>query len=106
MLVRDAYVRLLQGDLRETEHNIGAVPLLHLAGRYQLSQRWSLRGDLDGSWAPQGRAVDAAIAAHYQSPIGWHVGFGLRSLEGGADNDEVYSFGWWYQMFGRMGWSF
>jgi hypothetical protein len=48
--------------------------------------------DGDGLAAPQGRAEDvlAVLTMQASDRIGFKLGY--RILEGGADNDEVYSF--------------
>ena len=46
----------------------------------------------DAAVAPQGRAEDAEFALVYQKSEKWSVRLGYRILEGGADNDKVYSF--------------
>jgi len=94
LLVRDATIALRQGALQRSDDDLGLVPLLHLYGAYHLSERASLVMDFDGAAAPQGRAVDLALQLQYELPSGWHVFGGYRTLEGGADNDSVYTFAW------------
>ena len=43
---------------------------------------------------PQGRAIDLGLKVQYDITRQWYVGGGLRALEGGADNDEIYNFSW------------
>jgi hypothetical protein len=92
--VRDATIALRQGTLQRSDEDLGLVPLLHLYGAYHLSDRTTLIMDFDGAAAPQGRAVDVALRLQYELPSGWHVFGGYRTLEGGADNDSVYTFVW------------
>ncbi len=70
------------------------VPLLHLRGDILLGDRWSFLADIEGAGAPQGRAVDATVQLRYTLPSGWRTALGYRTLEGGADNDDVYTFAW------------
>ena len=93
-LVRDAKITLEQGDKRQFKDDLGVVPLLHLYGEYRLNGQASVILDVEGAWSPMGRAVDAALTAQYDFDSGWYVSAGYRTLEGGADNDEVYSFAW------------
>jgi hypothetical protein len=94
LLIRDAVVRLRQGEVRAEDTDVGLVPLLHLAGGYRLDDRWRVAFDLDGLAAPQGRAFDFGVRAKYALTDRWEVGIGYRALEGGVDNDDVYNFSW------------
>jgi len=93
-LVRDAKITLEQGDKRQSKDDLGLVPLLHLHGEYRLTDQASVILDVEGAWSPMGRAVDAALTAQYDFDSGWYVATGYRTLEGGADNDKVYTFSW------------
>lgn len=93
--VRDAEVRLSQGAVSESKTNVGFVPLLNFQAVRSLSSKWNLRFDFDGLAAPQGRAIDLALFV--ERDLGWLGSrgfFGYRTVEGGADNDEVYNFAW------------
>ena len=93
--IRDAKVSLRQGAIRESKSNVGFVPLLHFQAARPISEGWQLRFDFDGLAAPQGRAVDAAI--FIERNLSWKqlIAFaGYRTVEGGADNDEVFNFAW------------
>lgn len=93
--IRDAEVRLSQGATRETKANVGFVPLLNFQAARELGAGWTFRFDLDGLAAPQGRAFDGALFVERDLQwLGSSVLGGLRSVEGGADNDEVYNFAW------------
>jgi len=46
----------------------------------------------DALAAPQGRAEDVLLALQYRPGDDLMLRLGYRILEGGADNDEVYSF--------------
>lgn len=93
-LVRDANIELRQGATTSRKTDLGIVPLLHLDTEYHVSNRWSLVADLDAAWAPQGRAIDFALKARYRLSRTWDLTFGYRTIEGGADNDSVYTFSW------------
>lgn len=93
--IRDAEVRLTQGAQRESETNVGFVPLLHFQANRSLSETWLFRFDFDGLAAPQGRAFD--LAFFMERPLNWNnlsAFGGYRTLEGGADNDKVFNFAW------------
>jgi hypothetical protein len=92
--VRDARVALRQGSTASSDYNLGLVPLAHLSGDMRLGQGWRLSVDLDGLAAPQGRAFDLGIHAMRDIAPDWALGISYRTLEGGADNDNVYTFAW------------
>jgi len=92
--IRDAKIRLEQGGVAAEKTDVGFVPLLHFAGECQLSERWLFTADLDGLAAPQGRAFDLALKLSYDLSDNWALAGGYRMVEGGADNDEVYTFAW------------
>jgi len=94
VLIRDAAITLRQGDLKTTESNVGLVPLLHLHGLRRFGDHASASFDLEGLGAPQGRAIDAALAFNYEPTDRLTLSVGYRTLEGGADNDKVYTFAW------------
>jgi hypothetical protein len=94
VLVRDALVELRQGATRAQDSNVGVVPLLHAAAEWRVAPRWTLLAEADALAAPQGRAIDLALRAAYDLSDRWQLTGGLRMLEGGADNNSVYSFGW------------
>ena len=93
-VVRDANVELRQGDLQANDDNVGFVPTLHLSSDYRLADRWMLRFDFDGLAGGPGRLFDIALKLDYAVNDNWRIGGGYRTLEGGADTDDVYSFGW------------
>lgn len=93
--IRDAEVGLSQGGLAAKKTNVGFVPLLNVQARYFLLEKWNLRFDLDGMAAPQGRAIDFLAALEYELEKNQVYAYGgYRTIEGGADNDEVYNFAW------------
>lgn len=91
--VRDAEIALSSNGVSVEKTNVGVVPLLYAGARYQASPRVAFDVDADGAAASQGRAFD--VAARVESTISDRLALygGARLLEGGADNDEVYSFG-------------
>lgn len=90
--VRDAAIRL-EGGGQETENaDLGLVPLLSFSAIWFAHPSLHVVLDGDALAAPQGRAEDVLIAA--VAPLSDHVFLkaGYRILEGGADNDKVYTF--------------
>jgi hypothetical protein len=92
--VRDARVALIQSDRAAEDTDIGFVPLGHVSADARLAERWSAALVLDGSAAPQGRAIDFAATLEYRPTPRWKVFGGYRTIEGGADVDAVYTFAW------------
>ncbi len=90
--VRDAEVRLAQGGTRASDANTGFVPLLNYRVLWKFADAFSLLTEGDALGAPQGYAIDASAS------LQWHVTdrlafrLGYRLLDGGADNDTVYTF--------------
>ena len=95
--LRDAEIELAQGGLVARKTDTGFVPLLHVAVDWQATPDWRLALDVDGAAAPQGRAIDASLKGWWTLREGLELGLGYRALEGGADNDEVYTFAWFQQ---------
>lgn len=105
-LVRDAEIMLEQGDKRQSKKDLGVVPLLHLYGKYRLNDQTCIILDAEGAWSPMGRAFDAALSVQYDFDSGWYVEAGYRTIEGGADNDEVYTFSWLHHAMVTVGYRF
>lgn len=93
-LVRDAEIALRQGATRARDSNVGFVPLLHALADWKLTPTWRVQVEADALAAPQGRAIDLGVRSVHALNQHWAVSANLRMLEGGADNDSVYTFGW------------
>ena len=90
--VRDAEIRLQQGDTESFDDDVGIVPLLYLAGSYRLSERVTFRADFDGLAGGPGRAIDIGAALDFAISRRWQIGAEVRVLDGGADTDDVFNF--------------
>ncbi len=90
--VRDAKVTLRSDTQEDSDSDLGVVPLVSFAASWQLFPRISLLIDGDALAATQGRALDVFGGMHYQPRGNMLLGAGYRILEGGADNDDVYTF--------------
>lgn len=102
--IRDAAIELRAPDGNGGEKlgrttDVGFVPLLNVGVRYQITEQIYADFDADGSWAPQGRAIDAALKAGYQLNDHFAVELGYRTVEGGADVAQVYNFAWFNSVF-------
>ncbi|MCX7959477.1 MAG: hypothetical protein N3B13_10565 [Deltaproteobacteria bacterium] len=89
--MRDASVSLESGSGKAEKSNIGFVPLLTVKYELFLSDMVSLLVQGDGLAAPQGRAEDFLFGVTLKSDK-TKILAGYRFLEGGGDNDEVYTF--------------
>jgi hypothetical protein len=70
------------------------VPLLAFAADYRFADRWHLLFDFEGLAGGPGRAFDVALKVGYDFNDRWGVTAGYRTVEGGADIEEVYNFAW------------
>lgn len=92
--IRDAEVSLY-GDGAARKTNTGFVPLLNLHAEWRPGGgSYGLLLDADALAAPQGRAEDVLLAVTWAVRPDVVLRLGYRTLEGGADNDEVFSFAW------------
>jgi hypothetical protein len=94
--IRDAKIELAQGDVTSRDTDLGFVPLLHLAADWRLAKRWHLLLDLDALAGGPGRAEDFAAKLAYDLNDRWSITAGYRTVEGGADTDDVYAFAWFH----------
>jgi hypothetical protein len=104
--IRDAETSLYGVEARR-KTNTGFVPLLnvHVAWRPG-NGAFGVLLDADALAAPQGRAEDVLLAATWAFRQGLELRVGYRMVEGGADNDEVYSFAWFHYLVAGIGMSF
>ena len=90
--IRDAAIRL-ESDQRSSEKtNTGFVPLINFALDWSMGSKYGLLLEGDALAAPQGRAEDVLLAPYSDLSDRLRLRIGYRILEGGADNDEVYTF--------------
>jgi hypothetical protein len=90
--IRDAEIRLSQDGTSRSRSDTGVVPLLALVGEWRFAPGWRALLDFEGLAAPQGRAIDATLQAGYDLTPSLHLSGGYRVLDGGADNDDLYTF--------------
>lgn len=90
--IRDAEISIRGNGIESKKTNVGFVPIIHFRMLWNFYDRfgWLLNGDALA--APQGRAEDVLAALKYQISDQIGLKLGYRILEGGADNDEVYTF--------------
>lgn len=90
--IRDAEIALKQGNTKESRTDLGLVPLLYFWSEYWVSDSSKFTLDFDGLAAPQGRAFDLAFMYGHRLSPSVIANLGYRMLEGGADNEKVYTF--------------
>jgi hypothetical protein len=94
LLIRDAEIKLEQAGVSSSKTNVGFAPLLHVFGQRRITNRLRAQMEFDGLAGGPGRAFDFALQGIYALSQKWDIGLGFRTIEGGSDTDEVYSFGW------------
>lgn len=92
--IRDARIALEQGETRSEKDDLGFVPLLHLRGEWVTAPGWRFVFDADALAGGPGRAADATVQIARDLGDRWTVRAGYRTVEGGADVPEVYTFAW------------
>ena len=90
--IRDAKIDITSGELYSEKINVGFVPIINFRLHYKPYEKLGLLFEGDALAAPQGRAEDVSLAATYKVSDHFLLRAGYRILEGGADNDEVYTF--------------
>jgi hypothetical protein len=90
--MRSAEIGLSGAPGSATRDDLGVVPLLYAYARYQATDRLAVELEADALAAPQGRAEDVSLKGVYRISDRVEIDLGYRLLEGGADNDEVYTF--------------
>jgi hypothetical protein len=90
--VRDAVIRLESNGTAAEKTNLGVVPLINFKLERRLGARATFLLEGDALAAPQGRAEDIFAGVVVDAGKRWAIKAGYRFLEGGADNDEVYTF--------------
>lgn len=99
--IRDAEIGLKSDNSESIKDDFGFVPLINFRCFLKVKDQLGLLFSGDALAAPQGRAEDVLIAFTYDISDKLRMKLGYRLLEGGADNDEVYTFSWLnYAVFG------
>jgi hypothetical protein len=94
--VRDAQIALAGDAGRSVKDDLGAVFFFYASARYQATSRFAVELEADVFAAPQGRAEDVSLKGVLRLSDRVELDFGYRLLEGGADNDEVYTFAFFH----------
>jgi hypothetical protein len=104
--VRAASTEVTGGGQSAGRDDLGVVPLLYAGARYDRGGRVAFDAELDGLGAPQGRAIDLALRVELRASERARPYLGYRLLDGGADNDEVYSFATFHYALAGVSMSF
>jgi len=104
--VRDASIKIESEDMSSEKTNTGFVPLINFALDWSFASRVGLLLQGDALAAPQGRAEDVLLAVYANPADRLRLRLGYRILEGGADNDEVYTFALVHYLTAGAVWSF
>jgi len=94
--IRDAKIKLQQNGVTSEKTDLGFVPLLHIRGEYHLNDKWWILFDLDALAGGPGRAEDGTLQLVHNLSNQWSVSLGYRTVEGGANVEEVYNFAWFH----------
>lgn len=90
--IRDALIRIEDGEKSATKTNVGFVPLINFQLEWFAKEKLSILLQGDALVSTQGRAEDVLLAALFYPSRNVTLKAGYRILEGGANNDEVYNF--------------
>jgi hypothetical protein len=104
--IRDARIALKNSIASGEKIDLGFVPLLHLAVENRISERLSLRADLDALAGGPGRAEDLSVKLGIDLTDKMRLSVGYRTVEGGADVSEVYTFAWLHYAVASLAYHF
>jgi len=104
--VRDASISLDNGSVYSEKKNTGFVPLINFAFDWRFASKLGLILEGDALAAPQGRAEDVLLGIYGNLSSRVRLSLGYRVLEGGADNDEVYTFAMVHYISAGLTWIF
>jgi opacity protein-like surface antigen len=89
--VRDAKVEITEGSHTERYSDLGVVPLINFKADWRFAPQWHLVCEGDALGASQGYAIDVGTGLLYDATENIGIRLGYRILDGGADNDKVYT---------------
>ena len=104
--VRDASISINNGTVNSEKANTGFVPLINFAFDWRFASQMGLILEGDALAAPQGRAEDVLLAVYGDPSQKLRLRLGYRIFEGGADNDEVYTFALVHYVSAGLTWTF
>ena len=90
--IRHASIKLKSENGKAEKKDLGFVPIVNFMLHWNFTRSLGFLIDGDALAAPQGRAADILFALTFDMSDTVQARAGYRILEGGADNDEVYTF--------------
>lgn len=90
--IRHASIKLRSDTGESEKKNTGFVPIINFMLRWDFASPLGFLVEGDALASPQGRAEDILFAFTWRINDNIQARAGYRLLEGGADNDEVYTF--------------
>ncbi|MCA2971733.1 MAG: hypothetical protein INH43_24725, partial [Acidobacteriaceae bacterium] len=92
LAIRDAQIRLQQGEKTEDFPNRGPVPLLYFSARRELGRGWAVEGEFDGFPAPGGGGLfDGTARLTYAVSRSVTIVGGARYIVGAAVDPSIYN---------------
>lgn len=104
--IRDAEISLEDSNQKASKPNTGFVPLINFQLQWNFHPGLGMLAGGDALAAPQGRAEDILLALTGDIDENMRFKLGYRFLEGGADNDEVYTFALVHYLVLGFTWNF
>jgi hypothetical protein len=104
--IRDAIIKLNQNGTSSEKTDLGFVPLLHIRGEYHINKSWWILLDIDALAGGPGRAEDGTLQIGYDMNNNWSISTGYRTVEGGANVEEVYNFAWFHYFIVSLNFTF
>ncbi len=101
--IRDAFTSVSQENGKNSKFSdLGFVPLFHVGALIYAGNKSFFDIDAEGSWAPQGYAIDARASYNYQLRNNFSIGLGVGFLDGGANVESVETYTSAVYGFGRV----
>ena len=104
--IRDAKTKLSQTGLSKSYTNVGFVPLIYLRADWSPVNWLTFIFEMDALGASQGRAIEGAFKTRLTLNNSLGASLGHRVLEGGADNNKLYTWSLISFTFFSLDWSF
>ena len=104
--IRDAETKLTQGALSKSYTNVGFVPLFYIRSDWKVIDWLTFIFEMDALGASQGRAIEGVLKTRLKMGNNLGLNVGHRVLEGGADNDKLYTWSLISFTFASLDWSF
>jgi hypothetical protein len=89
---REAFTKVQQDSTVNMFSGDGFVPLAHFSLEWWPWEQAFVNFDVDGLGSVQGRAIDALLEIGYRPEEWLQAALGHRIVEGGANNDRLYTF--------------